>query len=351
MTAIAPGKLAKYELPFPALYAPGKVGEFFTPKYEDIMASAAEWRTLHKVEPRRKDKHSVALTIIDQQKTFCLDDGELSIAPASVGDTLNICEFLYRNMRVISDLILTLDTHYLFQIFHPLFWIDQDGKHPNGFTVVLPGDVGKSIFVNPEMAYILFGDMKFLPWLQNYAVHYTEELARLGKPPLVIWPVHGRLASPGHALVPSLQVAVDFHDIARWSRTQYRLKGDLPLSEYYSPFGTEVTRAHDGVTVGEESDKAVEDLLKYEALIIAGEAESHCVRAAIYDILKKIKAQDPALAKRVYILEDCTSSVPGFETQGKEAIADFKKAGMNVVNSKTPMQDWPGMNQEIFDIV
>jgi nicotinamidase-related amidase len=350
MTAQAPNKTAKYELPYPPLYAPGRVGEFFTPKYEEITERAAEWRQLHKIEPRRKDKHPVALTIIDQQKTFCLDDGELSIAPASVGDTQNLCEFLYRNMRVISDLILTLDTHYLFQIFHPVFWIDDKGNHPKGFTVVLPGDVGTTLFVNPEMAYILFGDMKYLSWLQNYAVHYTEELARLGKAPLVIWPVHGRLGSPGHAIVPSLQVAVDFHDMARWSRTQYRLKGDLPLSEYYSPFGTEINKAHDGVTVGEESDKAIEDLLKYETLIIAGEAESHCVRAAIYDILRKIKAQDPALAQRVYILEDCTTSVPGFEQQGKEAIADFRKAGMNVVNSKTPMQDWPGINKEIFDI-
>ncbi len=338
----------KYELPNPTIYDPNRVSEFFTPSYDEIMSSAQHWRTVHKLAPRRKDKYSIAVTIIDQQKTFCLNDGELSIAPASISDTSNICEFLYRNMRVISDIILTLDTHYLFQIFHPLFWIDKDGNHPKGFTTVLPGDVGRSIFVNPEMAYVIFGDMKFLSWLQSYAIHYTDELARLGKPPLVIWPVHGRLASPGHAIVPSLQVAVDFHDVARWSRTQYRLKGDLPLSEYYSPFGTEVIKAHDGVTVGEESDKAIEDLLKYEALIIAGEAESHCVRAAIYDILKKIMVQDPSLAKRVYILEDCTSSVPGFEQQGKDAIADFKKAGMNVVNSKTPMKDWPGMNSDIF---
>lgn len=340
--------LARYELPLPPIFDPSKVGDFFTPNYDQLAKSAADWRRAHNVKPRRQDKLPVALTLIDQQKTFCLNDGELSIAPASVKDTVNICEFLYRNMRVISDVILTLDTHYLFQIFHPLFWLDVDGNHPPGFTVVLPGDIGKRVFVNPEMAFLLLGDVKYLPWLQSYALHYTEELARLGKPPLVIWPVHARLGSPGHALVPALQVAVDFHDIARWSRSQYRIKGDLPLSEYYSPFGTEVTRAHDGVVVGEESDKVVEDLLKYEVLVIAGEAESHCVRAAIYDILKKIKQQDPALAERIYILGNCTSSVPGFEQQGQDAIADFKKNGMHVVDSLTPMQDWPGIPKDIF---
>jgi nicotinamidase-related amidase len=340
--------LRSYELPLPSIYQRSRVGDFFTPNYDDIMTAARDWRRQYKIAPRRSDKHSVALTVIDQQKTFCLNDGELSIAPASVGDTVNICEFVYRNLRILSDIILTLDTHYLFQIFHPLFWVDNDGNHPSGFTVVLPGDIGKRIFVNPEMAYILLGDMKFLPWLQSYALHYTEELARQGKPPLVIWPVHGRLGSPGHAIVPALQVAVDFHDVSRWSRTQYRIKGDLPLSEYYSPFGTEVTKAHDGVIVGEESDKVIEDLLKYEVLVIAGEAESHCVRAAIYDLLKKIKAQDPALSQRVYILGDCTSSVPGFEQQGKEAIEDFKKNGMHVVDSATPMEDWPNIPKDIF---
>ena len=337
-----------YELPCHPLYDRNKVGDFFTPDYNKTIEEATRWRGAYKIEPRRNDAVSVALTIIDQQKTFCLADGELSIAPASITDTANICEFIYRNLRVISDIIVTLDSHYLFQIFHPPFWLDRDGNHPPGFTLILPGDVGRKWFVNPEMAYLLFGDMKFLPWLQSYAVHYTEELARLGKPPLVVWPIHGRLGSPGHALVPALQQAVDFHDMARWSRTQYRIKGDLPLSEYYSPFGTEVSKAHDGTVVGEESDRAIEDLLKNEVLIIAGEAESHCVRAAIYDILKRIKQQDPMLARRVYILADCTSPVPGFEQQGAEAIADFRKAGMHVVDSTMPMYQWPDINPRIF---
>lgn len=337
-----------YMLPLPPFYDGNRVGEFFTPLYGELIDQSVQWRKQNNIAPRRLDKVPVALTIIDQQKTFCLTDGELSIAPASVKDTDNICQFVYKNMRVLSDIIVTLDSHYLYQIFHPPFWIDKDGKHPPGFTLILPGDVGKNWFVNPEMAFLLLGDMKFLPWLQSYVIHYTEELARLGKPPLVVWPIHARLGSPGHALVPSLQVAIDCHDIARYSRTQYRIKGDLPLSEYYSPFGTEVTRAHDGTVVGEESDRAIEDLLKYEVLIIAGEAESHCVRAAIYDILKKIKQQDAALAKRIYILSDCTSSVPGFEKQGEEAIEDFKRAGMHVVSSKDPMHEWPDINQKIF---
>lgn len=98
-----------YELPIPGIYDRNKVGDFFTPLYEDLINSATQYREQMKIAPRRLDKVPVALTIIDQQKTFCLADGELSIAPASVKDTANICEFIYKNMRVLSDIIVTLD--------------------------------------------------------------------------------------------------------------------------------------------------------------------------------------------------------------------------------------------------
>lgn len=351
--------LRSYELPLPSpnVYDPGRVGEFYTPDYNVIMAAATEFRKKHNVQPRRKDNTAnlVGLTVIDQQVTFCLTSGELTLAPASIGDTQRICEFMYRNNRIISDLIVTLDTHYLFHIFHPLFWLDANGDNVGGFTVILPDDVGKKYFVNPEMCGILFRDkpepMKGLSWLQNYAIEYTRKLMAEGKPPLVVWPVHGRLGHPGHALVPAFAAAVDFHDVLRYSATQYRIKGDLPLSEYYSPFGTEIVDVTIGgkkVNVGEVSDRAIGDLLKYKVLIIAGEARSHCVRAGILDILNKIKAQDPKLAQRVYILEDCTSNVPTFEKQGDDAIEEFKANGMNVVKSTTAMADWPNIPREIF---
>jgi nicotinamidase-related amidase len=83
-------------------------------------------------------------------------------------------------------------------------------------------------------------------------------------------------------------------------------------------------------------------------LIVAGEARSHCVRAGLLDILAAIKEIDPSLAARVYILEDCTSNVPGFEKQGDEGLAMFAESGMHVVQSTTPMTEWPGMPQEVL---
>lgn len=350
-TRVSRKALRSYELKAPSIYRPRSVGSFYTPDYKAIMAAAAKWRQENGITPRRLDALTIALIIIDQQKTFALKDGELSIAPASVRDTLNLCEFIYRNARILSDLIFTLDTHHLFQVFHPLFWVDANGNHPDGFTAIFPGEVGSKWFVNPEMSFIIFGDMDHVEWLGKYARAYTQSLADNGKPPLVVWPIHGRLGSPGHAIVPALQTAADMHSIARWSRTQYILKGQKPLSENYSPFGSEVVEiCIDGTmhVVGESSNQAIDALLRYDVLIFAGEAESHCLGAGLYDTLRRILANCPEKVGSCYILQNCTSPVPGFAEQGRTVIADMKAAGMHIVNSYTPMNEWPGMPAQLF---
>lgn len=348
-------KLKSYELPFPSIYNPDTVGDFFTPNYNEVMAAAVAWRKTHNIQPRRKDRNVVGYTAIDLQRTFCLEHGELSMAPASINDTRQATEFLYRNLRIISNLTATLDSHFLLQVFHPPFWLKENGDFVDPFTQITSADVKTTKYrPNPEMAYIIWGDMKYLPLLNDYALAYTEKLEQLGKPLLVVWPCHGLFGSPGHALVPAFHTACQIHELSRWSRTEYRLKGSLALSEHYSPYGTEVVTLPLGgnaqYPVGELSDDAIDDLLKNEVNIIAGEASSHCVAMAIYDILRRIKAQDPKLAEKVYILKDCTSPVAGFEAQAKKAMADFAAAGMHLVDSTTPMDEWPGINPEIFQL-
>jgi nicotinamidase-related amidase len=351
--------LRNYELPNPSFWDAAKVEEIFAPNYGDIIASSVAYRKTHGIKPRRQiDRDNlVNFTIIDQQITFCLVGGELSLAPASIGDTQRIAEFIFRNGRVISDKKVTLDSHYLWHIFHPVFWLDADGNFVAPYTLITTADIGSKYFVNPEICGVMFRSepepMKFLSWLQAYVVEYTKKLAADGKPPLVVWPIHARLGHLGHGLVPALAAAIDFHDLLRYTETEFRIKGDLKLSEYYSPFGTEVqdvTIAGKKSQVGEASDKAVSDLLNYRINILAGEAKSHCVRAGIFDLLNKIRAQDPKLASRVYLLGDCTSNVPGFEQQGEDAFAEFKAAGMHIVDSTTPMQEWPDIPQEIFEV-
>ena len=83
-------------------------------------------------------------------------------------------------------------------------------------------------------------------------------------------------------------------------------------------------------------------------MIIAGQAKSHCVAWTIEDLLRDIALRNRNLAKKVYLLEDCTSPVvvPGVIDYTDEADAAFQRfaaAGMQVVRSADPMETWPGI--------
>jgi len=104
----------------------------------------------------------------------------------------------------------------------------------------------------------------------------------------------------------------------------------------------------DGNPIAQKNVRFIEKLLKFDAIVIAGQAKSHCVAWTIDDLLTEILAQDASLAKKVYLLEDCTSPVvvPGVIDYTDQADAAFKRfadAGMRVVNTATPIEDWPGI--------
>ena len=89
----------------------------------------------------------------------------------------------------------------------------------------------------------------------------------------------------------------------------------------------------------------IEKLLDFDAVLIAGQSKSHCVAWTIDDLLKEIRDKEEALAQKVYLLEDCTSPVvvPGvvdFTAEADAAFARFAEAGMHLVKSTEPMEEW-----------
>jgi nicotinamidase-related amidase len=89
-------------------------------------------------------------------------------------------------------------------------------------------------------------------------------------------------------------------------------------------------------------------LLEFDAILIAGQAKSHCVAWTIDDLLTDVKRRDESLVRKVYLLEDCSSPVvvPGvadYTDQADAAFRRFAEAGMHVVRSTDPVATWPGM--------
>ena len=156
------------------------------------------------------------------------------------------------------------------------------------------------------------------------------------------------LGSIGHALVSALEEAIFFHSIARSSQPNFQVKGNNPFTEHYSVLGPEVLNGPDGEPIAQRNATVIEQLLLFDAVIIAGQAKSHCVAWTIDDLLGDISVRDTRLAEKVYLLEDCTSPVvvPGVMDYTDEANAVFRRfadAGMHIVRSTDPIEGWPGI--------
>jgi nicotinamidase-related amidase len=168
-------------------------------------------------------------------------------------------------------------------------------------------------------------------------VHYAAELEERGKYALTIWPYHAMLGGIGHALVSAVEEAVFFHSMTRLTEPTFEVKGDRPFTEHYSVIGPEVTRGPKGEILGRHNDTFIKSLQTCDMLIIAGQAKSHCVAWTISDLLDDIAATAPSLARKVHLLEDCTSPVvvPGADfTEAADAAFDrFSQAGMHRVRS------------------
>ncbi len=336
-------------LPIPAHFDPSSVGEVWRVAYEDRAREAQAWAREHDLNRVAEDTFRICLLAVDVQNTFCIPGFELFVGGRSgrgaVDDNRRLVEFMYRNLATITQVLPSLDTHRAMQVFHAIWLVDEHGNHPAPYTLVSAEDVEAGRFrVNPAIADALELDPGYA---QRHLAHYTRELARGGKYDLTIWPYHAMLGSIGHALVSAVEEAIFFHSIARYSQPDFQVKGDNPLTEHYSILGPEVTEGPDGDRLGAKNRPLVDKLLSFDAVVVAGQAKSHCLAWTVDDLLEhdEVRAR---LAERTYLLADCTSPVvvPGAIDYTDEADAAFGRyaaAGMHVVRSTDPVEEWPGI--------
>jgi nicotinamidase-related amidase len=336
-------------LPVPPHFDAAAVSRLWKVPYQARATEANAWARKHAILPAARDKKRVCLMLIDVQNTFCLPDFELFVGGRSgtgaIDDNQRLCRFIYQNMRHITEIDPTMDTHTAMQIFHPVFWINDAGDNPPPFSMLQYDDIRSGRWkVNPAIARSIAGGN--YPALQQHALHYAKKLHEAGKYPLTIWPYHAMLGGVGHALVPAVEEACFFHNIARNSQTGFEIKGGNPLTENYSVLSPEILEGGDGRPIAQKNTRFIRKLLDFDIVAIAGQAKSHCVAWTIDDLLTEIMAQDPKLCRKVYLIEDCTSPVvvPGvidFTDQADDAFKRFAAAGMRVVRSTDPIEDWP----------
>ena len=342
--------MGKGPLPLPAHYRPEEAGRIWRVAYQERAAEAEAWRERHRITPAATDAFRIGLLLVDVQNTFCIPEFELFVRGRSgngaVDDNRRLSAFIYRNLDRITVIAPTMDTHQAAQIFHGIFLVDDQGRHPEPYTLVSAADIesGRWRFNRSLAAGLGIRDEDGQAFLR----HYTRSLAQAGKYSLTVWPYHAMLGGIGHALVPAVEEAIFFHSICRFAQPDFQVKGDNPLTENYSVLQPEVLTGPDGRAVAAGNHAFLQNILDFDALVVAGQAQSHCVAWTVEDLLATIQATDPDRARRVYLLEDCTSPVviPGaidYTDAAEAAFARFARAGMHRVRSSDPIADWPGI--------
>jgi nicotinamidase-related amidase len=342
--------MSKRELPVPSHYRPEKVGEVWKVPYQERAEEARNWAKQYQIKPASNDIFRICLVAVDVQNTFCIPGFELYVGGRSgtgaVDDNRRLCEFIYRNLHVITQICPTMDTHEIMQIFHAIYLVSDKGEHPAPFKLISVDDIQRGVWkFNEALCYSFHIDKEFG---QKQLLHYTTKLKEGGKYDLTIWPYHAMLGGIGHALVAAFEEAIFFHGVARYSQPDFHVKGDKPFTEHYSVLGPEVLEGPQGEPLARKSEKFFYKLIQYDAVIIAGQSKSHCVAWTIDDLLRDILAKDRQLVEKVYLMEDCTSPVvvPGiidYTEQANNAFQRFADAGMHIVKSTEPIESWPGI--------
>ncbi len=307
---------------FPSFYNPDRIGSLFYPDLADIAAEADRAQ----LPPAAVDRAQVHLLLVDMQVDFCHALGRLNV-PGALGDLRRLVEFIYRHAEHITRITGTLDSHLPFQIFHPAWWADADGQPPAPFTLISAADVETGRWrprVEPE-----------------YSRDYVRQLEAQAKKQLTIWPYHVMLGGVGNALDPELWSAVIWHALARKTQPAWVIKGTAPRTENYSAIQPEVPAP--GMAHGGRNLALLDALAQADTLLIAGEAESHCVLETLEDLVDDTRDRRGAhdQLRRLYVLRDCMSPVlhpqVDFHALALDQFKRFEALGVHFVNSTDPM--------------
>lgn len=270
-----------------------------TRKLNEFLPLAASEKT----SPAADDKHKVLLVAIDLQVDF-MDDGALPV-PGAYEDVKRLTRWIYQNMSGITKIAVSLDTHIPHQIFHPCWWVDEQGKNPPPYTVITLEDLDKcrwkAVF-NPDES------REYLIGLKEY-----------GRLDLIVWPYHCIQGTKGAALEAQFANMLYAHEAARKSVPIHLVKGTDPLSEMYGIIKPEFDRNN---FVNLSFLNLFEE---YDQIIVAGQAKTHCVLRSVQQFFEHYRRRQDVL-KKFFILEDCMSPIPGFDVNAEFAgfEADYK---------------------------
>lgn len=262
-----------------------------------------------------KTKTRAELLIIDPQNDFCNPKGSLFV-PGADNDMNRLSEFVAKYGNKLYDIHVTMDSHHYIDIAHPVFWVDDHGKHPDPFTLITVKDVDNGVWRTTN------------PQFNQRARNYVHELDKNNRYMLCIWPPHCLIGSWGYSIYTSL-----YEKLLNWEHgfamVDYVTKGSNFWTEHYSAVQADVPDPADSGTM--LNTRLIETLEEADIIFISGEALSHCVANTIRDIANNFGEDN---IKKFVLLEDASSNVSGFESLGKDFVDEMVGRGMQISTTK-----------------
>ena len=258
-------------------------------------------------------KKRIELLIIDPQVDFCDPARGALYVPGAEQDMSRLAGMIRRLKDKLDDIHVTLDSHHLIHIAHPIFWKDSKGSHPQAFTRISRVDVEEGVWTPT------------VPSLYRRALDYVRRLEQNARYELTIWPPHCLIGSPGHTVFPEL-----FHALTEWESrfafVDYVTKGSNILTEHYSAVQADVPDATDAST--QINTRLIETLENADVIAIAGEARTHCLANTITDIANNFG--DDSFVSKLVLLTDASSDIPGFESHAQAFMSEMMGRGMQL---------------------
>jgi len=267
----------------------------------------------------------VCLLVIDPQVDFCdQNKGALAVGGADE-DMKRLAAMIEKYPGDISNIQITMDSHFRLHIAHAIMWVDKNNKRPvpiflkSGNTV--PTSLTADLVENGEFR-------AYNPAWQNKFLNYVQKLKENGRYDLMIWPEHCIIGTPGQCLDPFFREAV-----SKWEERYHTIaaittKGSNPFTEHYSAVRADVEDPKDRRT--RLNTDLINLLKEYDIILGAGEALSHCFANTMRDVFEKFSVDQ---VKKFVLLKDATSSVFGCEQMGNDFINEFTTKGMQVATT------------------
>lgn len=257
----------------------------------------------------------VELLIIDPQNDFSDAPGAALAVPGALADAQRLAALIDHLVERLDDIHVTLDTHQLVDIAHPIFWLDSEGNAPQPFTQISRDDVLQGRWRPRNPAFL------------DRAKAYVQALEDNARYQLTIWPPHCLVGSWGHNLMEPVAAALRRWE-ERFARVDYVTKGHNPWTEHYSAIQADVPDPEDPTT--QLNTRLIQTLEEADTVLLSGQALSHCVAYTVRDIADNFGA---ASIGKLVLLEDTSSPVPGFEDLGKQFLADLTRRGMRTARA------------------